>query len=409
MTASGSGEAVKTGTVAQQIDTTLKTEELLHVPLEQVEVEKQVRSAIDMDADAFKGLMASIAEQGVIEPVLVMRSEGGYRLLSGERRFLASRQLGLPTIPVRILENISGPSGVISIQIIENMQREDLNPVDQANAVLDYLKALHPELDLGGVISAMITLARAPGRVESKLAASLAASVKMSGKSLTTIRNLMSILRLPAEIQAAIADGRVPATHGTLFAANLDHPALIKVFNDYLAKPMTYDQLKMRFVQEPKTDKPKADRKRQTINTLRANLKSVKTMLEVNVVKVAADDMTALLADLQSLVTAVQAEMERQANEAAQIAAAKEAAVFNKAVQAADAQRAQETAAADSGTTAGNGVANPPPGDSTAGTAPPTETAPTETIAAEAAATEVAAPQPTTTQKKTKKKKKVLL
>jgi hypothetical protein len=51
MTAGGSGEAVNTGTAAQQIDATLKTEELLHVPLEQIEVEKQVRSAIDMEKE----------------------------------------------------------------------------------------------------------------------------------------------------------------------------------------------------------------------------------------------------------------------------------------------------------------------------------------------------------------------
>ena len=121
----------------------------------------------------------------------------------------------------------------------------------------------------------------------------------------------------------------------------------MKIFNDVLEKPVTNPQLKMKFVTAAQAGKAKAARSPQPIQNLRAKVKSVRTMLEIGVAQVAASEMTDLLADLQSLSQLVQAALDRQANKAAQAAAAKEAkAQIAAEKKAAEVQSAKQAAAA---------------------------------------------------------------
>ena len=88
--------------------------------------------------------MESIKDRGVLEPVLVTPKHGKYLLLCGERRYLAVHKLELPYIPARILDAITRKDEILAFQLTENLQREDLNPMDQAKGILAYIQAKHP-------------------------------------------------------------------------------------------------------------------------------------------------------------------------------------------------------------------------------------------------------------------------
>ncbi|MCK9363821.1 MAG: ParB N-terminal domain-containing protein [Syntrophales bacterium] len=101
---------------------------------------------IDQTTEAFVALKESIAEKGGLELILVTQNGGEYRLVAGERRLLACRALNGETIPARILANVFEEYDVTALQLIENMLREDLNPLAQAKGILCYFQARHPHL-----------------------------------------------------------------------------------------------------------------------------------------------------------------------------------------------------------------------------------------------------------------------
>lgn len=131
---------------------------------------------------ALAELTATVKEKGVTQPVLVRRSDGGYELIAGERRWRAARQAGLKTIPALIREVTDQEA--LELALIENIQREDLNPMEAAASFQALLKNLTQE----------------------ELA-------KRVGKDRVTIANTLRLLRLPREIQEAVSAGRITAGH----------------------------------------------------------------------------------------------------------------------------------------------------------------------------------------------------
>lgn len=111
--------------------------EVVEIRVDEIVVDAgQVRRIFD--AEGIEGLARSIEEVGMLHPVLVKRIEGGYRLVAGERRLRAARKLGRESVPAIILnDRIS----TMQVQLVENLQREDLNPVERALAVAEYMKA----------------------------------------------------------------------------------------------------------------------------------------------------------------------------------------------------------------------------------------------------------------------------
>jgi ParB family transcriptional regulator, chromosome partitioning protein len=129
-------------------------------------------------------LAASITEHGVIQPVIVTETEEGYQLVAGERRWRAARQAGLATVPAIIKE--ATPQQMLELALVENIQRADLNPLEEANAY----RQLIDEFGL--------TQAQVAGRV---------------GKSRSAVANIVRLLSLPAEVQAAVIAGRISEGH----------------------------------------------------------------------------------------------------------------------------------------------------------------------------------------------------
>lgn len=138
-----------------------------------------------MDAEKLAELAASIQEHGLIQPLVVTQQEGHYVLIAGERRWRASQQAGLTEIPVIIKE--ATPQEMLELAIIENIQRADLNPLEEAYAYQQLMDEF--------------------GLIQEDVA-------KRVGKGRSTVANLVRLLDLPPNIQQAIADGQISGAHG---------------------------------------------------------------------------------------------------------------------------------------------------------------------------------------------------
>jgi ParB family chromosome partitioning protein len=194
-----------------------ESQEFMYLPLESIIVEEQIRSEIDTESESFKALMESIKDRGVLEPALVTQKDGKYLLLCGERRYLATQKLGLPSIPARIVDTVSQKDEILAFQLTENLQREDLNPIDQAKGILSFIQARHPDLsaraegqagkeyDVDGIMSDLVSYNRRPEDLPEEIADTLSAIAEISGKSTRTLLRMISLLKLSPEIQAEIS------------------------------------------------------------------------------------------------------------------------------------------------------------------------------------------------------------
>ncbi|MDO9537599.1 MAG: hypothetical protein Q7J68_04700, partial [Thermoplasmata archaeon] len=111
--------------------------------------------------------------------------------------------------------------------------------MDQAKGILAYIQAKLPDkgYDVDGVMSDLIKYDRKPELVSDELVATVATALQISGKSTKTMFNGLSLLKNSDEIQAAIRAGALPVSQGYLFAANLECPDLVKIFQDITKKP----------------------------------------------------------------------------------------------------------------------------------------------------------------------------
>lgn len=151
------------------------------------------------DEAALSELADSIAQHGVLQPLLVRPIiGGGYQLIAGERRWRASRIAGLTQVPVIIKELTDDEAAVISL--IENLQREDLNPIEEAYGFASLIK----DFDL--------TQEEAAQRV---------------GKSRPAVANALRLLRLPQEVIDAVREGKLSAGHARALAAIDDEKTAI--------------------------------------------------------------------------------------------------------------------------------------------------------------------------------------
>jgi len=159
-------------------------EQLQHLPLEVISRGKY-QPRRDMDSAALEELANSIKAQGVMQPVVVRPiGEGRYELIAGERRWRASAQAGLDKIPALVRE--VPDETAIALALIENIQREDLNPIEEA-------LALH--------------------RLQQEFALTQQQVAEAVGKSRTAVANLMRLLGLPEEVKTLLAHGDLEMGH----------------------------------------------------------------------------------------------------------------------------------------------------------------------------------------------------
>jgi len=149
------------------------------------------------DADALSGLAASIETTGVVQPLLVRPlHDGSYELIAGERRWRAAQQAGLGKVPAIVRD--SEHAERLQVALIENMVREDLNPVDEARACAALVEDL--------------------GLSKEELARRL-------GRSRPTVSNLIRLLELPDEALALLESGKLSEGHGRALLGARDNDA----------------------------------------------------------------------------------------------------------------------------------------------------------------------------------------
>jgi len=135
------------------------------------------------DPEALEELAASIKEKGLLQPLLVRPKGDMYELIAGERRFRASQMAGLKEIPV-LIRDISEREA-LEMALIENLQREDLNPIEEANG---YKRLLEMDLTQEAVAQAV-------------------------GKARVTVTNALRLLQLPPEVLKALEENKITAGH----------------------------------------------------------------------------------------------------------------------------------------------------------------------------------------------------
>lgn len=273
----------------------------MELPPDQITVEKQIRSQIDTEEESFQALKASIEKMGLLEPPLVVKCNGGYRLLSGERRLRACCELGLPTIPCRVLEAVGGEAEVISIQLIENLLRQDLDPIDQANACVAFFQAQQEDITYDEIIDLLITFERDPARLDNTFAEIISAIVNYTGKSCRSISNGLTLLRLSERIQNDLKTGLVSPTIGYVFAANLDCDRVMEFYEAFLQTPLTVKALQNRFKQYRDAANAGQKAQKKPFQRLSASMRSTRVVIQKNAATYAKADIEQLLAEVAEL------------------------------------------------------------------------------------------------------------
>lgn len=163
--------------------------------------------------DSLTDLVESIREQGILEPIVVAGTPAGYQIIAGERRWRAAKILGLIKVPV-VVKNTT-PQGMLEMSIVENVQREDLNPVERALAY----RRLIDEFGLGTTEVA-----------------------KRVGKSVPTVSNTIRLLSLPDAIKDALVAGVITEGHVRPLLSLGDPKLMLDVFKTILRENATVRQ-----------------------------------------------------------------------------------------------------------------------------------------------------------------------
>ena len=167
--------------------------------------------------EELEGLATSIKENGVIQPLIVTHTDttGNYELVAGERRLRASRMAGLKTVPV-VLKEIDNHDTLLELALIENIQRTDLNPIEEAQAYENLIQ---------------------------KFSYTQEDAARHVGKNRSTIANLLRLLNLPEHIKEDIIKGLLSEGHGRALIKMIDRPVeLREIRNTIIRKGLSVRQ-----------------------------------------------------------------------------------------------------------------------------------------------------------------------
>ncbi|MDD3679427.1 MAG: ParB/RepB/Spo0J family partition protein [Candidatus Shapirobacteria bacterium] len=178
--------------------------QIIDIPIDQLQPNPlQPRGVIA--PESLTDLINSIREHGILEPLVVADTPAGYQIIAGERRWRSARIIGLKTVPVIVKK--TNPQQMLEMAIIENVQREDLTPLDRSKA----FQQLQEEFDLS------------VGEIAKKI-----------GKSLAYVSNSLRLLSLPDAIKDGLLSGLISEGHARAIAGLKDPEKIIQVYKQIL-------------------------------------------------------------------------------------------------------------------------------------------------------------------------------
>jgi ParB family transcriptional regulator, chromosome partitioning protein len=188
---------------------------LLDIPVSEIHP-NPLQPRENFDEESLASLTASVREVGVLQPILVRRDGDGYELVAGERRWRAAKRAGLVTIPalVRTADDVAS----MTQALVENLHREDLNPMEEAAAYQQLIE------DFG------LTHEEVASRV---------------GRTRASVSNTLRLFQLPPGLQRLVIDGQLSAGHARALLGTPD-----RVFQEQLARRAVAEGLSVRAVEE---------------------------------------------------------------------------------------------------------------------------------------------------------------
>jgi len=194
-------------------DSVAKKEEITFLQFEKIKP-NPFQPREDFDQHSIEELAQSIKEKGVIQPLLVRKKGDSYELIAGERRFRAANLLGLKELPA-IIKDINDQDS-LELALIENIQREELNPIEEAHAyqhLMDKFQVTQEKMS------------------------------QVLGKSRVSIANALRLLKLPHEIQTEMKKGRISFAHGRALLEIDDVNHQRKLAQDIISKGLSVREL----------------------------------------------------------------------------------------------------------------------------------------------------------------------
>lgn len=167
----------------------------------------------DFDPEGMADLVRSIKKRGLIQPILVREGNGGFELIAGERRWRAAKQAGIINVPA-IVRNVSDRDS-LEMALIENLQREDLNPLDSADAYERLIKEFH--------------------LTQEEISLSV-------GKQRSTITNILRLLSLPAELKLYVKQNKLTMGHAKAVLSLTKKPQQISLGREIIKKDLSVRQ-----------------------------------------------------------------------------------------------------------------------------------------------------------------------
>jgi len=180
------------------------SQKIIEIPTEELQPNPhQPRGVITPESLA--DLIESIREHGIIEPLVVAKTPAGYQIIAGERRWRSAKILGLKTVPAVVRETT--PKQMLEMAIIENLQRENLNPLDRAKAFQ---------------------------QLEEEFGLSLGEIAKRVGKSTAYVSNSIRLLKLPDAVKDGLLSGLISEGHARAIAGIGDPQKIISIYKQIL-------------------------------------------------------------------------------------------------------------------------------------------------------------------------------
>ena len=195
--------------------------------------------------EALNELALSIKENGVFQPIIVKKSIKGYEIVAGERRYRASKLAGLTTIPAIVRDFTE--QQMIEIALLENLQRENLNAIEEAIAYKTMIEKLN------------LTQEQLSARVS---------------KSRSHITNMLGLLRLPVEVQKMISEGNISMGHARVLSKLEDNDKIIEY-----ARKIDLEKLPVREIEEITLDDERKVNIKRKENTTSSEYKYVEDLL----------------------------------------------------------------------------------------------------------------------------------